>query len=245
MKESILSLPATGAPSAPTIHVDGPEEDRIESIRVLEDAYRSERVARRYWERHHIGWRSRLFNHAELRLCARALAQLGPLGRILDCPAGVGRFWPVLARNCDEILAIDASSQMLELGLEMAGGQAPRTTAVAQAQALPLPDDCVDLVFCSRLLHHVSDTNGRTRILSELRRVSSRYVVASLFLTGNYKSLRRHRKTRPHPSGRIARVFLEPSQIERELERSGLKLVAIHHKLRFYSPLATVVAEKV
>ena len=62
--------------------------------------------------------------------------------------------------------------------------------------AMPFPDDSFDLVFCSNLLHHISDPAAA---VLEMTRVSSRYVVLSepnrnnplMFAFGLIKSVER------------------------------------------------------
>jgi len=105
------------------------------------------------------------------------------LARILDLPCGTGRFRNMLERNCKEVWSGDASREMLM--------QAPPTTGLQMsAHAIPLADSAVDLILCSRLLHHFEHAAQRTAVLQELARVSARWVVLSYFDSANFQAWR-------------------------------------------------------
>ena len=79
------------------------------------------------------------------------------LTRILDLPCGTGRFRNMLERNCKQVWSGDASREMLM--------QTPPTTGLQMsAHAIPLADDAVDLILCSRLLHHFEHAEQRMTV---------------------------------------------------------------------------------
>ena len=104
---------------------------------------------------------------------AKALgrAPLGPFGRSLEIGAGTGYFTLNLLRAgvVSEAVATDISPGMLRtlrgnaerLGL-------PVDTRVADAEALPFPDQSFDLVFGHAVLHHLPDLG---RAFGEFHRV--------------------------------------------------------------------------
>ena len=111
------------------------------------------------------------------------------IGQILDVGSGNGFFTRPLARwaSCT---ALDFSERMLELNpVDVA-------KVCASVLAMPFPDNSFDLVFCSNLLHHISDPAAA---VLEMTRVSSRYVVLSepnrnnplMFAFGLIKSVER------------------------------------------------------
>src|SRR2546427_13252935 len=87
---------------------------------------------------------------------------------ILDLGCGTGRFSEALAVHFDaEVIGIDPSKKMLE---QARGKQTdPRVRyQVGRAEAIPLPDESVDLVFMSMIFHHPQDPALAAR---ECRRV--------------------------------------------------------------------------
>ncbi len=83
---------------------------------------------------------------------------------ILDVGCGPGTYLAELRRrgHTGMIVGLDQSAAMARRANAHAG------TAVADAQALPLGDDSVDVVLCLHMLYHVPDLH---RAVAELRRV--------------------------------------------------------------------------
>lgn len=76
---------------------------------------------------------------------------------ILDLGCGTGRFSEALAVHFDaEVIGIDPSKKMLEQARSKHLDQRVRYQ-VGSAEAIPLPDDSVDLVFMSMIFHHLDD----------------------------------------------------------------------------------------
>jgi ubiquinone/menaquinone biosynthesis C-methylase UbiE len=100
----------------------------------------------------------------------------GPM-TILDAPSGGGRLSATLAEYAQAIVEMDiAQGQLLH-------GRANRIDATRQtwvrgsALAIPLPDASVDAAVCIRLSHHLYCAEERERLLAELLRVATRFVV--------------------------------------------------------------------
>lgn len=89
--------------------------------------------------------------------------------KILDVGCGNGFFTLPLSKwaNCT---ALDFSKRMLELN------PVNVVKVCGDVLAMPFPDNSFDLVFCSNLLHHVTDP---VAAVAEMKRVSSGYVVLS------------------------------------------------------------------
>ena len=83
---------------------------------------------------------------------------------ILDVGCGSGTYLAELRRrgHTGMIVGLDQSAAMV------LRANAYASTAVADAQALPLGDDSVDVVLCLHMLYHVADL---PRAVAELRRV--------------------------------------------------------------------------
>jgi SAM-dependent methyltransferase len=202
-----------------------------------EHAYRESREAARY-VRHHRGSLGRRWRSAqERRFCERVLDRLGHVDSILDVPCGAGRLWPALASRCRRLYAADASSAMLRSSENARGVFATQ----ALAQRLPFADAAVDVVFCHRLLHHYAGAAERRAILAELGRVARRAVVFSLWTTGNWRAFRERRKVERGTRAR-KRFCIAPDLLAADARAAGLEIESLHHKVRWYSPLALIVA---
>ncbi len=102
-----------------------------------------------------------------LSLVARDAAP-APGSTIIDLGCGTGRFSEPLAEHFSaRVIGIDPSSKMLEQARQKV--QSDRVVFErASAEALPVADASVDLVFMSMIFHHLDDAAGVAR---ECRRV--------------------------------------------------------------------------
>jgi ubiquinone/menaquinone biosynthesis C-methylase UbiE len=76
---------------------------------------------------------------------------------ILDLGCGTGRFSEALAVHFDAaVIGIDPSKKMLEQARSKQPDQRVRYL-FGSAEAIPLPDESVDLVFMSMIFHHLQD----------------------------------------------------------------------------------------
>lgn len=87
---------------------------------------------------------------------------------ILDLGCGTGRFTEALAVCFDaEVVGVDPSNKMLDQA--RAKRRDPRVRyELGSAENIPLPNDSVDLIFISMVLHHLNDSAVAAR---ECRRV--------------------------------------------------------------------------
>ncbi len=99
--------------------------------------------------------------------------------RMLDCPCGTGRWWPVLERKASEIVAVDISEGMRAHATERAArSHAHVEVQAGDAESLPLPDDSVDWVFSFALTKHLPPPI-QTQVLSEYARVARQGVIST------------------------------------------------------------------
>lgn len=114
----------------------------------------------------------------------------GPVDTILDLGCGTGRFMlPLAERFSARVVGIDPSIKMLSQAPGGARDQTPRIRLVrALAEALPLRDDSIDLVFISMVFHHF---NSPAQAAAECRRVVA--LRGSVFLrTGTREQISRY-----------------------------------------------------
>ncbi len=91
-----------------------------------------------------------------------------PINTILDLGCGTGRFSEALADHFNaEVVGVDPSTKMLDQARTKQRDRRVRYER-GRAEAIPLPDDSVDLIFMSMVFHHIEDPVLATR---ECRRV--------------------------------------------------------------------------
>lgn len=123
----------------------------------------------------------RAINRREQRALRAIFGCLGRFSTILDVPCGAGRFVQLLLDSAATVIESDVSLEMLELSREQCSDPGRTRWFQGDAGQLPLPDGGLDCVLCNRLLHHFRVRSDRVRILSELNRVTRRFVVVSFF----------------------------------------------------------------
>ena len=90
------------------------------------------------------------------------------IDRILDLGCGTGRFSEALAHRFDaEVIGVDPSQKMLEQARNKLRGNRVRYEP-GSSEAIPLPDDSIDLIFMSMSFHHFENQMLAAR---ECRRV--------------------------------------------------------------------------
>lgn len=98
-----------------------------------------------------------------------------PIGTALDAACGTGRHTEHLAQLGHEVIAVDASVDMLE----HARAKVPAAEFhEADLHALPLPDDHVDIVVCALALTHVPDLPAALRELTRVLRPGGHLVLS-------------------------------------------------------------------
>ena len=87
---------------------------------------------------------------------AEALLQLLPPLVIADLGAGEGALSMLLARNARQVIAVDNSDKMVELGSALAQKQGVTALEYRKGdlEAVPIEDSTVDLALFSQSLHH-------------------------------------------------------------------------------------------
>jgi ubiquinone/menaquinone biosynthesis C-methylase UbiE/biotin operon repressor len=87
---------------------------------------------------------------------AEALLQLVPPLVIADLGAGEGAFSLLLAQRAQQVIAVDNSDKMVELGSALAAKQGVTALEYRKGdlEAVPIADGAVDLALFSQSLHH-------------------------------------------------------------------------------------------
>lgn len=190
--------------------------------------------ARKYFEKHDSGFWRKLSTWREISMARKALALAGNPRSVLDLPCGTGRFWPMLAEEQGRRIFVgDNSQSMIDTGLQFR----PRDVTAriensfqCSAFETGLPDNFVECVFCIRLMHHIDKSVDRIRMLKEFSRISSRTVIVSLWVDGNFRAYRHRinerRKLRKRGENRpIDRFLFNREEIEGDFAAAGLDIV--------------------
>jgi len=110
----------------------------------------------------------------------RLLDKVGRNSHVVDIPCGSGRFYEIFSA-ARELTMIDCSDNMLTVAAERTSGATNVEFLRADITNLPLPASCAELCFCMRLFHHMKTDEVRVKALSELARISKRYVALSFY----------------------------------------------------------------
>lgn len=185
----------------------------------LQDPARASRYATRF-ER---GSRRRI-DRREQRAVRKIFAELNGCRRVLDVPSGTGRFLAALAQDNREVIEMDVALEILEFGRQRAAKLGLRAEFMpGDACHLPLSSNSIDVIFCNRLLHHITSAPERAVFLNEFHRVTRRYVVVSFFDYLAFGALRRFLKSL---KGRKVTYEGQPTleEFRREVTQSGFRV---------------------
>jgi len=210
--------------------------------------YRDADVAEGYDSWRYDTPRGRRRNARDLAAIGRALDEAArrgaPVASALDLPCGTGRLAPLLLERRIAAAGADVAIEMIRVARRKLG----RTYPVFQcsADAIPLRDRALDAVFAIRFLFHL-DAEGRRRVLTEMARVSRRWVIVDIRHRYNLRwvgwNLRRALGLLPRMQHRFSRRGLEA-----ELAGAGLLVRGIYPSRRYLggwlSDKWTVLAER-
>jgi ubiquinone/menaquinone biosynthesis C-methylase UbiE len=162
---------------------------------------------------------------------------------VLDLGCGTGRFTQALAERFGaEVVGIDPSAKMLD----QARAKAHRGTvryAAGAAEALPLPNDSVDLIFASMVFHHFPDPTQAARECCRVLREQGTVFVRS--------GTREHIESYPYvpffPTSRPILLRRLPSRafIQNVFETAGLRTLQVGVVTQQSAPTLAAYADRV
>ncbi len=129
---------------------------------------------------------TRRLDRFEKVFAQRLFDKVGRDSHVVDIPCGNGRFYEMFS-VARKLTMIDYSANMLTAAVERTGDAKNVEFLRADITNLPLPASCAELCFCMRLFHHMKTDEVRVKALSELARISKKYVALSFYNKGCFR----------------------------------------------------------
>jgi len=127
-----------------------------------------------------------------MAMIEQGMALLGQVRTVLDAPCGVGRATIWLARHGFKATGVDLGEGAVTVAKqEVAAARVEATIEMQDIFRMTYPAGAFDAVLCFRLLHHFPEPQVRFRLIQELCRVASRYVLISYISPLSVTSMRR------------------------------------------------------
>jgi ArsR family transcriptional regulator len=113
---------------------------------------------------------------------AEALLRLMPPMTVADLGAGDGTFALLLAQRARQVIAVDSSARMLEVGREQAARHSIDNVEfrLGDMEELPIQDAAADVVFFSQSLHHALHPERAVHEASRILKPGGRIVILDL-----------------------------------------------------------------
>jgi len=185
---------------------------------------RAEGYNRAYEERLGKRWSTR----REAVLLRRLLGGQGRCGILLDLPSGGGRLSPTLEPFANLLVEADIAPGQLHYAQTRSRLERQPVWMTASAFHIPFKAKSVDGTVCCRLCHHLPTHAERTRLVSELLRVSSRFAVMSFFDYHSLKNvLRRLRRPMDRKPPKLTMTVAEVRSLAREHEAELVECPAL------------------
>ncbi|MBQ1202787.1 MAG: class I SAM-dependent methyltransferase [Loktanella sp.] len=155
---------------------------------------------------------------------------------VLDVPFGTGRFVPFYNDRGFSIFGLDASNEMIEAAQKSLGPLFDTCKcSVGDAASLPYSDGQFDLVVSTRFLRDIVPFGTAKKMLSEMVRVSSRFLIVQLGSSPDVGSVPADHEVW---GGRMSQSAVDElladhglTVLDRRLVLSGPEVGNIHHIL--------------
>lgn len=165
----------------------------------------------------------RMSTAREFRLLRRLLSSQGHNKTILDVPSGGGRLSGPISQFADLLIEADIAQGQVMYGKQHSRVMTPQIWMTATAFHLPFRDNSVDATVCCRLCHHLPTELERQALVTELLRVSRKFVLMTFFDYRSFKNLLR-RMRRPF-NGKPPKMTMKIEEVAALGRRGGATLV--------------------
>jgi len=156
---------------------------------------------------------------------------------VLDIPVGYGRFTAHFWKYGFKV--VNGDLNLFAILYQRSCHPDSNLAIVTNGIHLPLRDNLVDVVFNFRLLQHFKTSSERLSILGELRRVTKRYLIVTVYIESAF-----HRLTQIISDRQRRMTLISRSQWKAELLSCGLKVVQVRRPLRFLHAQNIFLLEK-
>jgi ubiquinone/menaquinone biosynthesis C-methylase UbiE len=177
---------------------------------------------------YNLSYRQRLLKRSstqrEFKLIRQHIERVGPSRIILDLPCGGSRLTPAFADSAALVIEADIAHGQVLFGRAESSVATPRVWMTASAFHIPLRDGSVDGTVCVRLSHHLPTAAERERLLTELLRVSRRFVIMTFFDHHSLKNVLR-RLRRPFDR-KPPKMTMTKARVAELAHERGARLVA-------------------
>lgn len=115
--------------------------------------------------------------------CMNEYVQLisSEISSVIDAPYGTGRFAPIYAKFDLDVVALDISSEMIDVAKNKHSEYIAKTTFLIQdMNKIVYPDSSIDLAVCFRFIPWIVSFQDAEKSLSELSRVCKKYAIIEL-----------------------------------------------------------------
>lgn len=190
--------------------------------------WQNQRIANNYDGRRFTSLGGRFYDHMEKRAIARCLnvAQtIYPITTVLDLACGTGRISEFLAKRDYRLTCGDISNEMLDVAKVRLDPASSGDVTFLNVDIYNLDQTIgyFDCVSAFRLFQHLT-SRERSRALQAMARASRRFVLVNVMYTSTYYGA--VRKVRRALGRYTTRYTSNSTEIERELNDAGLRLVA-------------------
>ncbi|MCD6404838.1 MAG: class I SAM-dependent methyltransferase [Planctomycetes bacterium] len=218
---------------------DEPDGKAAAGDYVARGFYQNTSQARHYASERFSGSRGATHRRG-LAALEKALSGLEGIRTVLDIPAGTGRISRPLEAGGASVTASDVSLEML---LEASARQSAHYYVQADATALPFGDAAFDAVVSMRFIYHLPSRRQRVKALSEMARVSRKWIAVSFFDAGTAQGIRSRLSKRLAHCPETRRL-LTLDQIKSEAAEAGLGAVRVVPTLQGISEHTIILFEK-
>lgn len=165
---------------------------------------------------------------SEMRLIATAISTLPRPMKYLDIPCGAGRATILLGRMGNTCMSADIGDGILEVArIEIEKAGIETEILKLDIEHIDLPDNSIDAPLAFRIFHHFPNTEVRARVIAELCRVSSRYVLISYLTPWSFTNIKR--RLRAALGGKVSRQHATPlSEVRAYFGAHSFKLMRDH-----------------
>lgn len=139
--------------------------------------YQTSDVAQAYDAERFTRWHGRMAHRLEQHLLEWGLqTYCRNGGAVLDLPCGTARLFDAYTADRFRVTGADISEDMLDMARQRCAGHDHFAWQRCDAEDLPFEDGVFDIVVSFRLMCHLPVGNRR-RVLAEMRRVASKYLL--------------------------------------------------------------------